>query len=138
MLKVGIIITVLAAIFIVEGFFISKRFITIDPRWKGYKIISYVIEHKTYRLLVADTNEKWSKGLMDVRTLENLDGMMFVFPTREHKTFWNERTLMDLQLVWIDGEKVVGKTLLPSIEKKGRKTVTSPKPVNVVVELVRM
>lgn len=136
MIKVAIIIVILAGVFIVEGFFISKRFITIDPRWKGYKIISYTLENKTYRLLVADTEERWTKGLMDVRVLENLDGMMFVFPTKERKTFWNERTLMDLTLVWLDGDRVVGKSKLPSIEKKGRVTVTSPKPVNAVIELV--
>ena len=47
-----------------------------------------------------------------------------------------KNTLIDLDILWIDGEKVVGKSFLPSIEKsKEIVTVESPKSADKVIEI---
>ncbi|MBI2641490.1 DUF192 domain-containing protein [Candidatus Roizmanbacteria bacterium] len=115
----------------------------VEDRFKNYKIINYKVQtnpstqlRTSYKLLVADTSEKWELGLMNISKLQGVDGMIFIFPKREYKTFWNKNTRMDLDVYWIDGENVVGKSFLPSIKKSGEIfTVNSPQEVDKVVEL---
>jgi uncharacterized membrane protein (UPF0127 family) len=98
----------------------------------------YTIEGKKYQLLTARTPSEWEKGLMYVKKKEGFDGMMFVFPSSSLRTFWNMNTLVDLTIVWMQDDQIVGKTSLPSIEKsKSVVSVYSPVPVNKVVELIQ-
>ena len=99
--------------------------------------ISYSLQGKKYELLVADNSQKWQKGLMDKKRLDNADGMIFIFPDKNVRSFWNENTYLDLDLYWLDDDKIVGKSFLPSVKKQGVITVTSPTAVNKVIELVR-
>lgn len=100
-------------------------------------IISYSVQGKKYILLTAKTPQEWEKGLMYVRKLDNADGMIFIFPGKEVRSFWNKNTYLDLDLYWIDDDKVIGKSFLPSVEKQGIATVTSLSPVNKVIEIAR-
>lgn len=105
-------------------------------QFKDFRITSYTLEGKKYNLLVADTPKKWQTGLMYYRKLSGVKGMIFLFPDRGYRTFWNKNTYLDLNLYWIDNDVVVGKTILPSIEKsKSIVFVSSPKPVDKVIEL---
>jgi len=70
--------------------------------------------------------------------LKGADGMIFIFPEKDFRSFWNENTYLDLDVYWIDGDKVVGKSYLPSIEKsKEIVTIDSSGSVDKVVEIVR-
>ncbi len=98
----------------------------------------YIIEGKVYRLLAARTPAEWSQGLMNIRHLDKKEGMIFLFPDKKVRTFWNKNTYLNLEVIWMDGDRVVGRDLLPSIEKsKEVVTVRSPMPVDKVVELVK-
>jgi uncharacterized membrane protein (UPF0127 family) len=112
------------------------RNLQVHTLYAGYDIMSYQIENKKYKLLVANSPQKWEKGLMDYRKLEGVNGMIFLFPEKNYQNFWNKNTLMDLDLYWMTDNKVVGKSFLPSIEKSGNLvTVSSPDKVDVVVEI---
>lgn len=105
--------------------------------WDDYTSRDIIIEGKQYHVLVADTEEKQELGLMYITTLDGYDGMVFDFPDISVKSFWNKNTLIDLDMVWMNGETVVGREVLPSIYKTGNpKTITSPGEVNTVVELL--
>lgn len=98
--------------------------------------IQFSVEGKQYHLLVAKNQQEWEKGLMNVKKLDNADGMLFVFPDKKERTFWNMNTLMDLTLYWMSDTDVIGTSFLPSIEKSGGTiTVNSPSAVNYVVEI---
>lgn len=100
--------------------------------------ITYNLEGKDVKLLVADTDAEHEKGLMFLREIKGADGMIFLFEDTTQRSFWNKNTLMDLDLYWIDGDTVVGKSFLPSIEKsKEIVVVQSPKPANKVIEIPR-
>lgn len=103
--------------------------------------LRYIIEGQMYHLLVAKNPVQWTKGLMYYKSKEELkgaDGMIFIFPAKMIQSFWNENTYLDLDLYWMDGETVVGKSYLPSIIKtKNSLTVSSPKEVDRVVEIVK-
>ncbi len=100
--------------------------------------ITYSLQGKTYHLLTAENSSQWERGLMYYRKPVNFDGMLFNFPKKQDLTFWNKNTYMDLTLYWLSDNVVVGASDLPSIEKSGRiVTVSSPKPSNRVVELIK-
>ena len=104
--------------------------------YKGFDATTYTIENKTYTLLVADNEAKWTRGLMNVeKKPEGIDGMIFLFPKKQHLSFWNMNTDLDLNLVWLDGEKKIGTSFLPSIKRsKDIVTVSSPRPADKVIE----
>ncbi|MBT9130407.1 MAG: hypothetical protein DDT40_00253 [candidate division WS2 bacterium] len=100
--------------------------------------IPFVIGNKEYYLLVADEPREWEQGLMNYRLPVDFDGMLFVFPDKTVRTFWNKNTYLDLDIYWVDNEKIVGKSFLPSIEKSQETvSVSSPVPVDMVIELIR-
>ena len=74
---------------------------------------------------------------MDIRKLNNADGMIFLFPDKKPRVFWNKNTYVDLDIYWIFNDKVVGRDFLPSINKSnGVVYVSSPVPANKVVEII--
>ena len=98
----------------------------------------YQINSKNYCLLTANNQSEWEKGLMFYKKPVNFDGMIFIFPDKQIKSFWNKNTYLDLDLYWMDGETVVGKSYLPSIIRtKNPLTVSSPKEVDRVVEIIK-
>ncbi len=123
--------------------------------FRSQKFIIYNLEGKNYKLLVADEPAEWERGLMFVRKCSNSnkfynslsrtvlcsgsgDGMIFIFPDKQIRSFWNKNTFVDLDIYWLDDDKIVGKDFLPSIEKtKGIYTLTSPAPVNKVIEIIK-
>ena len=130
-----ILILLLGMAGILVSFFLNKQISGFD-NYANFEKINYNLEGKNLQLLKADTSEKWTKGLMYFRKLEGVDGMIFIFPDKQKRTFWNKNTYLDLDLYWIEGEKVVGKSSLPSIEKsKEIVIVESPKAVDKVIEL---
>ncbi len=128
------ILPLIIGILIVLHFVAAPLFTQIQ--YKDFTITRYTLEGKKYNLLVADTPRKWEAGLMYYRKLPLVQGMIFLFPNRGLRTFWNKNTYINLTLYWLDGDSVVGKTPLPSIEKSGSIVfVSSPRPVDKVVEL---
>jgi len=106
-----------------------------------YNVTSYMLHAANYKLLIADTSEKWERGLMYVKSKEDiggLDGMIFTFTDSQLRTFWNKNTLSHLTLYWIQNKEVVGISDLPSITETGTiTTVSSPSPANAVIELIK-
>ena len=131
-----IILVLVFGTFILTGIIFLNKNRLDQNRYKEFARINYKLENKNLKLLVADTPEKWQRGLMYFRKLEGVDGMIFIFPEKELRTFWNKNTFMNLDLYWLDDDRIVGKSFLPSIEKsKEIITVSSPKEVNKVIEL---
>jgi uncharacterized membrane protein (UPF0127 family) len=108
---------------------------------KTSPFLNYELEGKSYRLLTAKNSTEWAKGLMNYRNkkeLKGADGMIFIFPDKEIRSFWNENTYLDLDVYWIDGDKVVGKDFLPSIEKSKEVVIIESKTkVDKVIEIVK-
>lgn len=126
-----------ATLFEMRPFFILLVSFLLLPAWAGAEpSMPYRLGERTYDLLIADTPEKWERGLMFRKSLEK-DGMIFLFPQKQQRTFWNMNTFLDLDIYWLDGDRVVGKDFLPSFQKAGTiVNVTSPAPVDGVVEIV--
>ena len=102
------------------------------------KLLPYELEGKIYLLREARTPEEWQRGLMFVKKPVDYDGMIFIFPDKKIRSFWNQNTFVDLDIYWLDDDQVVGKNFLPSITKtKKPLIIVSPKEVNKVIEIIR-
>ncbi len=101
------------------------------------EFITFNLQGKSLKLLVADEEREWLKGLSGIYELKNADGMIFIFPDKKIRSFWNNDTHLDLIVYWLEDDQIVGIDYLPSIEKtKEIRTITSLKEVNKVIEYV--
>ena len=71
----------------------------------------YLINNKNYCLLTANNQQEWERGLMYYKKPVDFDGMIFIFPDKQVRSFWNKNTYVDLDIYWMDGETIVGKKL---------------------------
>lgn len=141
-LLVGLIVLGILAVFgygIKES--ISKRNARSCKTHQGnYQVRTEQIEKKYYTLLIADIPAKWEYGLMNIKNKKDIcgyDGMVFDFPIAIPQTFWNKNTYLDLEVVWMNGDKVEGTSMLKSITSAGPQTISSPVAVKKVIELVK-
>ena len=88
-------------------------------------------------VLIADSEEKRTNGLMGVTKLSTDTGMLFIFPDSSPRTFWNKNTLIPLDLIWISSGRVIGVSSLSSITQSGNHIISLPSPdaVDWVVEV---
>lgn len=110
-------------------------------RFSNRKLFVYEIENKKHCLLIADEPREWQSGLMGYRKKDELrgaDGMIFIFPDKQFRTFWNKNTYLNLEIIWLSDQKIVGRDFLPSIlNSKEILLIHSPQKVNQVIELVK-
>jgi uncharacterized membrane protein (UPF0127 family) len=124
-------------ILLTSGYFLFVSFMNKGSLWSEYRVMAYELEGKKKNLIVAENPDQWEKGLMSVRIpIPGVDGMIFLFPDTQERTFWNKNTFRDLRIYWIRKGKVVNTSELPSIIKsKNVTTVSSEQPVDTVIEL---
>jgi len=125
------------------SFFVSRDVVAptqIPPQThedrEGMKKNTLMIHTTTVELELARTKDERARGLMDRTTLGENSGMLFLFDTKGVQSFWNERTLLPLDVIWIDGNVVVGISSLPPITD-GLKIINSTVPVDRVLEVNR-
>jgi hypothetical protein len=56
---------------------------------------------------IADTSEKAMLGLSHRSKLPDRQGMFFMFPDKADRTFWMKDMSFDLDIIWIDDDRVV-------------------------------
>jgi poly-gamma-glutamate synthesis protein (capsule biosynthesis protein) len=113
-------------------------------------LLVYDLNGRSLLLKIADEPKEWEQGLMFVKLCSSprivcdsqrsldFDGMIFIFPDKQIRYFWNKNTFVDLDVYWLDDDKIIGRDFLPSIEKtKEIKTISSNKPVNKVIEVIK-
>ena len=102
------------------------------------RLVPYELENKIYLFREAKTKEEWQRGLMFVKKPVDYDGMIFIFPDKQIRSFWNQNTYLDLEVYWLDDDKIIKKDNLPSIIKTQKPLIiTSPKPINKVIEVIK-
>jgi len=65
-----------------------------------------VHDHK-YSIQLADTPQKRADGLSGVAKISDGEGMLFLFSEPQHLQFWMKGMLFPLDIIWINGDKVV-------------------------------
>jgi len=124
----------------INNIYFRKSFLNSDFQIEkiSQPFLVYNLNGNPLLLKIADEPKKWEQGLMFVRKPVDFDGMIFIFPDKQIRYFWNKNTFVDLDIYWLDDDKIVGKDFLPSIEKtKEIYTITSSVPVNKVIEVIK-
>lgn len=57
---------------------------------------------QTFNVRVVDNEETRAKGLMDIQSMSDDDGMLFVFDEEDHHGIWMKNTYIPLDVVWIN------------------------------------
>ena len=71
---------------------------------KGYKYKKTKIKGKTgtFKLWIADTEAKRVKGLSSIRSLNRNEGMIFIYPDEDFRTFTMKNTFIPLEIYFCD------------------------------------
>lgn len=94
------------------------------------------IADKKFAIELADTDEERTRGLMGRLTLGEKKGMLFVFDDSAPRSFWNQDTLIPLDVIFIDQGFVVAVEQLPKFDAAfGAVTVSPEIPARYVLEL---
>lgn len=101
------------------------------------KVIQKVkIGDNTFKAEVADTPEKKIQGLMFRESLDNDKGMLFPFEDETELTFWMKDTLIPLDMIFIDKNKVIVNIVTAApCKEMPCKDYPSEKPAMYVLEI---
>jgi uncharacterized membrane protein (UPF0127 family) len=77
------------------------------PANSTYRQVNVTLSNFTLVADIADTNELRSKGLSVKDTLNETEGMLFVFSTEREHSFWMKGMKFPIDIIWIDDDKEV-------------------------------
>ena len=84
---------------------------------------------------LAETPSQRQKGLSGLKRLEENEGMLFVFRDKKIRTFWMKDVNFGLDIIFIDGDKIVDTTTLKKSVGKNIPSYISKKPADKVLEI---
>lgn len=96
---------------------------------------SVLINGQVIAVEIADEPEEWAQGLMGRRELLENHGLLFVFPDKQTRTFWMKDTLIPLDIIYIDDNRVVDLATLNPATQKDIPRHTSRAEANYVLEM---
>lgn len=110
-------IVVLILLFFMAVLFVLSHKPVLAPEnstmeYKNIKINGYIINAE-----IADTLEKQEKGLSGRQTLPEGQGMLFVFGTSGHYSFWMKDMNFSLDFIWISGNEIV--EIIKNVQPEG-------------------
>lgn len=126
---------------ILVGIFVSNpgKFIKSQPSPNNQNIIR--IKAVEISVDISDTSEKRSKGLSGRASLNEKEGMLFIFgQNTETPIFWMKDMIIPIDIIWIKNEKIIqiDKNIeAPKVDTSDSKLIRySPKePVDYVLEV---
>jgi uncharacterized membrane protein (UPF0127 family) len=139
--KIIVIVLLIAA----AGFFIYNIFFKEDkPKMDYYNFtkegeLSFTDSLGTPKtkidLELADNEYERELGLMKRVEMKENQGMLFIFPEEQIRSFWMRNTLISLDMIFINAEKQIV-TIHKNTTKLSDQTYPSTKPAMYVVEVV--
>lgn len=76
-------------------------------RFATYHRQEVFIGTKSYTLFIADTDDKRTQGLSDVKNMDQSEGMLFTFDSPKEQNFWMKDMHFSLDFIYVHQGKVV-------------------------------
>lgn len=103
-------------------------------RFQAYNPLFVPIGSRTYKLYIADTDEKRTHGLSDVESMSSFEGMAFVFPQADMHSFWMKDMQFPLDFIYVADRIVVD--LIEDVQPDSYpSTIQAKAPADTVIEL---
>jgi uncharacterized membrane protein (UPF0127 family) len=83
---------------------------------------------------IADDNAQTTRGLMYRRSMGEKQGMLFIFPREEIRSFWMKNTYIPLDLIFLDSERRIVH-IHESAQPKSEQSIPSVEPAKYVLEV---
>lgn len=95
------------------------------------------VNDQKYNVEIADEDTERQIGLSGRKSLESNNGMLFVFEEKGKYSFWMKNTLIPLDIIFIDDNKIVHivKNAQPVEEGEEAQIYQSPEDANFVLEV---
>jgi uncharacterized membrane protein (UPF0127 family) len=58
-------------------------------------------------IAIADDEEERNQGLMDVTSMPQSSGMLFIFPDAQPRSFWMANTPLPLDIIFVDADQTI-------------------------------
>lgn len=84
---------------------------------------------------IADTEYEQALGLMYRTSMAETEGMLFIFPAEEIRSFWMMNTLISLDMIFLDANKKIV-TIHRNTITQSEQSYRSTKPAKYVLEVV--
>lgn len=84
---------------------------------------------------IADTEYEQALGLMYRTSMEEMQGMLFIFPVEEIRSFWMMNTLISLDMIFLDANRKIV-TIHRNTATQSEQSYRSNKPAKYVLEVV--
>ena len=84
---------------------------------------------------IADNDYERQLGLMNRESMEELQGMLFIFPVERYQSFWMLNTLFSLDMIFINKDKEIV-TIHKNTTPLSQQSYPSSKPAIYVLEVV--
>lgn len=88
----------------------------------------------TFKVWIADSEQRRARGLMFVKHLEPDAGMLFVYPGLQRISMWMKNTHIPLDMLFVNADGRVVK-VVPNTRPMSVETIESGKEVLAVIEL---
>lgn len=128
--KISLFLFSLFLLFILSVLFLPNK----SNYFNNYNKIRVKIKNKTYTLFVADTKEKKGKGLSNIPSIKNNQGMIFIFDKSDYYNFWMKDMNFPLDFIFLQDNKLVDFLLNVSPDTYPQ-TFTSKIPADRIIEI---
>lgn len=118
--------------------FIALLFLLINVSAAAVEFDSLVVVLKgePYHLEIADTRLRQQRGLMFRHSLDDNEGMLFIYPAEGNHRIWMKNTRIPLAVFWLDGSaRIINKQLLTPCRILNCPVYQAAKPSQYVLEL---
>ena len=129
-------------IFIVYALLIIAVIILAVLRFGNFDLFAskkdLTLANQTFKVQIADSEDKRIKGLSGKRNLPEDEGMLFIFDKKERYAFWMKDMNFPIDIIYIEDDKVVDikKNAQPlKDEESNPQTFKSSTPANYVLEI---